>query len=123
VLGATFFDSAGRFVVMEVVTEDTDGDGRLLPPQEISMSAGRRCRGRVASGRYFDSAGDILTQRIAPVVSGPVRDVPLEKSFDRPVPPSPRYWLVSQSATVPDDRDDLPVGPFHWQPAELSDFH
>lgn len=60
----------GDYVVMRVVTEDRDGDGKLTPPSSKTSLSGRRCRGPVGSFSTFGSEGDGVEVRVARVRPG-----------------------------------------------------
>ncbi len=116
-LSRAFFDESGRFVVMDVVTADTNGDGRLEPPRLSATLARRRCRALTISSTSFGMAGDRPIQRIA-MVHGDVTvtDAPAGTAFQPASSVEPPYELISSPPSPPYEGTELPFGPFHWQP-------
>ena len=118
-LSRAFFEPGGRFVVMDVVTTDTNGDGRLEAPHLSTTLARRRCRAGAIIASSHGMTGDRPIQRIAAVQGDvTVTDAPAGTVL-RPAPPvAPPYELVA-SSRVPDSesafQSALPLGPFHWQ--------
>ena len=112
-LSRAFFESTGQFVVMEVVTRDTDGDGQLRPPRLATTLRARRCRGPVISSSSFGMVGDRPIQRIAAIKGdAAVTDAPPGTLFQPPPWIAPPYELDP----APAGRGNaLPLGPFHWQ--------
>jgi hypothetical protein len=72
-LGATL---AGPWVVATVVARDTNGDGRLSGPREVTTLARGACRGEASSSSHWVfAAGDERVVRAVPAAGGPARDV------------------------------------------------
>lgn len=64
-----------RWLVLEVVAKDTDGNGTLeLPWRRASLVSGR-CRGEASSYWAGGRSGDAVERRVVPVEGGPVQVV------------------------------------------------
>jgi hypothetical protein len=117
-LSRVFFDRSGRFVVMEVVAQDTDHDQLLALPRIATTMGSRRCRAPVSSASFFGQIGDKPIQRVAPIEGGAVRDAPVGP----PLAPTPRsrpgYDLASGGHKATGRGDSLPLGPLRWKPSE-----
>ncbi len=66
-------DPEGHWVRLEMITEDTDGDGKLTLPSLVTTMAGRRCRGPVGSYSVRGLAGDKPVVRLVPAAGGKAR--------------------------------------------------
>ena len=121
-LASAFFEPSGRFVVMEMLTRDTDGDGKLSAPTTATTLGQRRCRGPAMSASFFGQIGDRPVQRIVPIQGGKVEDAPAGQPFEAVVPQEPPYELASPPAPPKPGADQLhptiPTGPFHWEPSK-----
>jgi dipeptidyl aminopeptidase/acylaminoacyl peptidase len=114
-LSRAFFDRSGRFVVMEVVARDTNGDGLLTQPRVSTTLGSRRCRAPVTSASFYGQIGDKPVQRVAPVAGGAVRDAAAGPPLSPSDRPPPRYDLASKERRALGRGDSLPAGPFHWE--------
>jgi hypothetical protein len=72
VLGSARLDPKGEWVTFEVLTKDTDGDGRLTWPRPQTSLAPPRCRGPITSYGHYGWSGDFPTRRMRRVQGGPL---------------------------------------------------
>ena len=63
-------EPSGHWVIVRVVAEDTDGNGRLELPRIASSLTKRRCRGEVGAYSTFGRSGDDDVRRVARVAGG-----------------------------------------------------
>jgi len=124
------FDGTGRWIVMDVVQSDTDGDGRVTPPRVGTTLANRRCRGRAISAGFYGATGDQPVRRFASVKGGEVKEARVGQCFEQQQPePSPyrlKYRDISgkdgDKEACPSPREGkwpkLPLGPMQWKRAE-----
>lgn len=68
-------DPSGEWALFHVIARDTNGDGRLTPPQRRTSLAGRLCRGPISSYSTFGMGGDRPLLRVATVDGKAVREV------------------------------------------------
>jgi len=91
-------DYTGEWLLLEVVAEDTNGNGRLDLPVRDAPPGARPCRGPIPSFSAFEARGDQPTARATPVRAGTARDVPgLVAAFERRLlvrRPGDELWLV-----------------------------
>jgi len=116
-LSRAFFEASGRFVVLEVVVQDSDGDGALRVPRAATSLASRRCRGPVASASFFGQLGDTPVQRVVPRAGGVVTDVLPGTTYRPAAIPPPKYGLAAEREAVGLPGRTLPLGPLSWAPA------
>jgi len=91
-------DYTGEWLLLEVVAEDTNGNGRLDLPVRDAPPGPRPCRGPIPSFAALAARGDQPSTRAAPVRSGNAREVPgLVAAFERRLlvrGPGDELWLL-----------------------------
>lgn len=91
-------DVTGEWVLLEVVAQDTNGNGRLDLPVRDAPTRARPCRGPIPTYAVFEARGDSPSARAAPVRPGTARDVPgLIAAFAQRLlvrRPGDELWLV-----------------------------
>ncbi|WP_426750320.1 hypothetical protein [Myxococcus sp. Y35] len=98
--GQVILDDAGRWAVVDVVTEDTDKDGQLTWPEPQTNLAPALCRGPVMSSSHFGWKGDRPTRRMRHLEAGPLfegQDV-LQSVGDRMLRRLPDGAIVAEDA-------------------------
>ena len=127
-LVSAVFDGTGRWVVMDLVVSDSDGDGRLTWPRASSTLGARRCRGQAMSASFHGTYGDRPVRRFVPADEGTVEDAAADRCFE-PVEIAKRpYQLEAQGR--PDETEEkevsrpgshernwpkVPLGPMVWK--------
>ncbi|MCP3166099.1 TolB-like translocation protein [Myxococcus qinghaiensis] len=71
-LGQAFLHDGGRWVLFDVVAEDTNADGTLTWPQEQTSLAPAMCRGPVSSSTHGGWKGDKPVRRLQRLEGGPL---------------------------------------------------
>ncbi|HSP79093.1 MAG TPA: hypothetical protein VLQ93_11220, partial [Myxococcaceae bacterium] len=71
-LGAASLFPEGDWAMFGVLTQDTDGDGKLTWPQANTSLSSRFCRGPVLSYGQYGYTGDRPDHVVAPVTGGPL---------------------------------------------------
>ncbi len=123
ILTEAYFDASDRWVVMEFLERDTNGDGVLSMPMMASTLGARRCRAPVLSATFFGQIGDVPVQRVWPRSGGAVEEVPPGPRLQRAHEVAAAFQVApaaKQPAPLPSRADgglhrSLPLGPFHWQ--------
>ncbi len=118
-LASAFFDASGRYVVVDLVAQDTDGDGVFTAPSGVTTLSPRLCRGTAASWSTFGAVGDKTKRRVASVSTGIIRDRRPGETFEPAQAPAPTEELVpSGSSSRRKWHHDIPLGPLHWEERE-----
>jgi len=95
VLGQAVLDPDGRWAMLGVITQDTDGDGALTWPRAKTSLSSRYCQGPIMSYSQYGRAGDTPTWLLRRVDGGepvpaegllqPLRDALLRQGEQREV--------------------------------------
>jgi hypothetical protein len=117
-LNRAFFDRSGRFVVMDMIVPNADGEV-VVRAYSVTRLA-RRCRGVSDARTVYGHVGDEAVQRIAAVSGGPVENASKGTHFEPAERRAARYELVARApapvvAGTARHHSLLPFGPFRWQ--------
>lgn len=70
------FEPSGRYLLLEVVRDDTDGNGRLQWPAPLAKADRPRCRGPITTFAEYEARGDRPVTVLVPRNQGAPRAVP-----------------------------------------------
>ncbi len=108
-LSQAFFDATGRYVVMDLMVEDADGDGRLRSFVGAPPFNGR-CSGPATSASNY--RGEDTVRRVTPVTGGDVRDASPRDKLEPVRQPQSTEKLVAIGGKA---QRKVQVGPLRWE--------
>lgn len=106
-LASIGFDGSGRWLLVDLVVADTDGDGRIELPTLVTTRASGDCVGGALSASSYGVVGDAPVRRFVSVETGVVADAVSGRCFEpRPGEGSP-CKLVPTAPAAPGETVEL----------------